>query len=252
MQEAKRKAFIFLFIAFVFALIAGWTFVGYVKTIRAEMGEMSTYYVAKKDIAPRVPLQAEDFEPVEIPARFMPPNLVTDPRSIEGAVTVVSLAKGDALEKNVLKPVTVSTKSPDSRLVRIMATERIQFDSMLEPLDRVDIIVSFREEKKPVTQVFMRDVSVATVYERSLAEAGGQAQENAKELTGISVDVTLEEARRLIEMINYADHIRVLKSNAGNTGNPPMEKQAEKSPAGTTQPGKPSAGYPQKPLRKGD
>lgn len=242
MQDAKRKAFIFLFLAFVFALIAGWTFIGYVQTINAEMGEMSTYYVAKKDIAPRVPLKTDDFEAVDIPARFMPPNLVTEPTSIEGMVAVVSLAKGDALEKNALKPVTASAQGADSRLVRVMASDRIQFDSPLEPLDRVDIIVSYRSAKQPVTEVFMRDVPVATVYEGASSDPMASGGETAKAMTAISVEVTLEEARRLIQRLNYSDHIRVLKANAGNAGNPSKGTPTENPPPGNPPSGNPSSG----------
>lgn len=234
MLEAKRKAIIFLSVAFVFALISGLLFTNYVKSVNVKMGTMTYYYVAKKDIAPRIPLKAEDFEAIEIPQRFLPANLVTDPQSINGAVTVVPLAAGDAIEKNMLKPVTYSAKGSNSRLVRIMGTDRILFDSTLEAMDRVDIIVSHRNKDKPTAEVFMRDVPVATIYEGKPQSASGKVIDDAPtQMLGIGVDVTLEEARRLIEMVNYADSVRVLKANVtGDSQKNKEESNTEKTNQG--------------------
>lgn len=215
MLESRRKAVIFLTLAFLFAAVAGYLFLNHVNQVNAEMGKMTTYYVAKKDIAPRIPLKVEDFEPVEIPARFAPGNLVTDPENIEGAVTVVPMAEGDALEKNILKPYTVTAKGANSRLVRLMVSERIAFDSDLVPLDRVDIIVSRKgDDNNGQAEVFMKDVPVATVFTGKPTKANGEIDERASEqLLGIGVDVSLEDARRLIEVSQYSDHVRVLKAN---------------------------------------
>lgn len=215
MLESRRKAVIFLTLAFLFAAVAGYLFLNHVNQVNAEMGKMTTYYVAKKDIAPRIPLKIDDFEPVEIPARFAPGNLVTDPANIDGAVTVVPMAEGDALEKNILKPYTVTAKGVNSRMVRLMVSERISFDSDLVPLDRVDIIVSRKEDGKPgQAEVFMKDVPVATVFTGKPKKANGEVDEKAPDqLLGIGVDVSLEDARRLIEVSQYSDHVRVLKAN---------------------------------------
>ena len=40
-------------------------------------------------------------------------------------------------------------------------SEKVQFDQVIETLDRVDIIVSTENDGSPTTEIFMRDVPVA-------------------------------------------------------------------------------------------
>lgn len=216
MFESKRNAIIFLSIAFIFALVSGFVYMNFVKTANAKMGAMTTYYVATKDILPRIPLKAGDFKPVVMPKRYVPANLVTDFKSFEGAVTAVPLAKGDALDKNVLKQVAVSANGVDSRLVRLMASKQMQFEASLEPLDRVDIVVSYLKAKDtPVTEMLMRNVPVATIYMGKPTDSDTRAQNDTQaQLLGIAVDVNLAGAVRIFQFTSNAGSIiHVLKAN---------------------------------------
>lgn len=216
MFDSKRNAIILLFVAFVFALVSGLLFMNFVKTSNAKMGAMITYYVATKDILPRIPLKAGDFEPVAMPQRYAPANLVTDLKSFEGAVTAVPLSKGDALEKNVLKQVAVSANGANSRLVRLMASKQIQFESALEPLDRVDIIVSYLKTKDtPVTEVVMSNVPVATIYTGNPSDSNSKTQnETQAQLLGIALDIDLAGACRIFGFTsNSGSIIHILKAN---------------------------------------
>src|SRR5690606_20360809 len=71
-------------------------------------------------------------------------------------------------------------------------------------LDRVDIIVSTSDGSKKKTEIFMKDVLVAF------------AQGTDDNFAGVAVEVSAEEAPKLIHMQNYADHNRVLKANVGD------------------------------------
>jgi Flp pilus assembly protein CpaB len=214
--DSKRNAIILLLVAFVFALVSGLLFMNFVKTSNAKMGAMTTYYVATKDILPRIELKAGDFKPVEMPERYAPANLVTDLKSYEGAVTAVPLSKGDALEKNILKQVAVSANGANSRLVRLMASKQIQFESSLEPLDRVDIIVSYlKAPNTPVTEVVMSNVPVATIYTGNPNDPNSKAQNDTQaQLLGIAVDIDLAGACRIFQFTSSAaSTIHILKAN---------------------------------------
>ena len=217
MFDTRRNALIFLTLAVILAVIAGVMFVNQVQAFNDEMGEMTAVLVAAHAIPARVPLSPSDFEERTIPTRFAPASLVTDRGGTKGTVSVLPLAAGDVLTKNMLKPVAGSTKGEDSRQVRIMTSDRIQFDSALAPLDRVDIVVSHRLQGAAKTEVFMRDVEVANVFRMGGGgrEAPSGTSVAPEELAGIAVDVTVEDGRRLIEMENYADSIRVLKAANG-------------------------------------
>nr|WP_316046951.1 hypothetical protein [Planococcus glaciei] len=84
-----------------------------------------------------------------------------------------------------------------------MTSERVFFDEELEALDRVDVIVSLREKDENKTEIFMKDVKVARV-----------ANDN-KKFAGVQLEVSLDQAPKLIHMQNYADSVRIIKANVG-------------------------------------
>ena len=83
-------------------------------------------------------------------------------------------------------------------------SEKVQFDQVVAQMDRVDIIVSTEENGKQKTEVFMRDVLVA--------HAQGKDE---KDFAGVALEVSMEDAPKLIHIQNYADKVRILKANVG-------------------------------------
>ena len=205
MLELKRKAILFLSLAIVMAILAGLLFSNQVAVLQERMGVMSKTYVAKYDIEPRTPLKLSDFEVKEIPLQYAPESVVLEPKIIQGSVSLLPLKKGDVLAKNMLKPMDGQANSTTSRLVRVMANDKVQFDSVLEPMDRVDIIVSRQVGNQRETILFKRDVLVLTVYQ------SGDKQNS--QLEGIGVEVSIEDAVALTDVLNYSDRIRILKAN---------------------------------------
>jgi pilus assembly protein CpaB len=111
----------------------------------------------------------------------------------------------------------------------------VQFDQVIEALDRVDIIVSTDNKGERNTSVFMKDVVVRF------------SQGSGEKFAGVAVEVTAEQAPKLIHMQNYADHIRILKANVGQNSVPseetedqaalveePAETKVEEEPVVTT------------------
>ncbi|MFC4388016.1 Flp pilus assembly protein CpaB [Gracilibacillus marinus] len=199
MIESKKRAGIFFILAFILALVAGYLVYEKVKELNAELGGMTEIYVAKGDIASRVLLQENQLTVMEIPNKFVTDSHITDIAEIRNKVSVVPLSAGDMLTKNMIKPVS-NLKDQNHRLVSIHRTENIQFDQVIEALDRIDIIVSSDEE----TTTFLTDVPV--VY----------AQGTEENFQGVAVELSTEDAEKLIHQQNYAEYIRILKANVGN------------------------------------
>ncbi|SEN63265.1 SAF domain-containing protein [Lihuaxuella thermophila] len=198
MQDAKRRAIIFTVISIALATLAGILFLQKVSAVDAKLGELATVYVAKKNILSRQPLRKEDFEVKEVPVQFLSKNVVTDFSIIEkeNLVSVVPLQEGDLLSSNTLKRAHELT-SGDKRMVLIPQSQKIQFDDRFSEQDRVDIVVSYEkvEGKQPVTEYLLTDVPVVAT---------------AKDVIG--VELSKEDARKLIHMENFAVSIRVLKA----------------------------------------
>lgn len=202
MLESKRRAIIFISISLILALIAGFMFLQKVNELNANLGGTTEVYIAKGEINSRTIITPEMVDTVDLPNKFVTETHVTDPRDITNKVSIVPLFEGDMITTNLLKPFS-EVGDPDHRLIALFANERVSFDQELEDLDRVDIVVSQQFEGKPKTDIFMTDVHVFRV------------DKTKNEFRGVALEVSKEEAPKLIHMQNYADSIRVLKANVG-------------------------------------
>lgn len=198
MIESKKRATIFFILAFILALVVGFLVYEKIKELNAELGGITEIYVANADIPSRTLLKEKQFSVMEIPNKFVTESHITDLSSIDNRVTVIPLSKGDLITKSMIKPLS-NLQDENNRLVSIHRTENVQFDQVIEALDRVDIIVSLDEE----TYTFLTDVPV--VY----------AQGSDEDFSGVAVELSHKDAERLIHKQNYAEYIRILKANVG-------------------------------------
>ncbi|MEK4146298.1 SAF domain-containing protein [Robertmurraya sp. FSL W8-0741] len=220
MLESKRRAIIFISISLILAAIAGFMFLQKVNELNANLGGTTKVFVAKSDINSRTIITPEMVETIDLPNKFVTDTHVTDPREITNKVAIVPLFEGDMITTNLLKPFS-EVGDPNHRLVALFANERVSFDQELEDLDRVDIIVSQQFDGQPKTEIYMTDVHVFRV------------DKTKSEFRGVALEVSKEDAPKLIHMQNYADSIRVLKANVGQedkveeVSGETAEKQAE-------------------------
>ncbi|PWW17626.1 pilus assembly protein CpaB [Cytobacillus oceanisediminis] len=203
MLESKRRAIIFITISLLLASAAGFLALRKVSDLNSELGGMTKIYVAASDIPSRTLIKPEQVTTKEIPNRFVNEDShVTDIKDFYNNVLVVPLGEDDIITKQMIKPVS-NIANENNRLVAIPLSDRVNFDQPLESLDRADIVVSHKFEDKPVTETFMKDVPVA------------YPMKEGKKFTGIVVEVSAEDAPKIIHMENYADSMRVLKANVG-------------------------------------
>lgn len=202
MIESKKKAITFFVLALLLAGIAGFLTLQKVKELNNDLGTMVKVYAASGDIASRTVITPKEITVEEIPKKFVTEEHITDTADLENKVSVIPLSSGDLITKNMLKQAS-AVMEENNRLITLMTSERVFFDEELEALDRVDIIVSLREKDENKTEIFMKDVKVARV-----------ANDN-KKFAGVQLEVSLDQAPKLIHMQNYADSVRIIKANVG-------------------------------------
>ena len=203
MLEAKRRAAIFLLLAFILAAVAGYLVLEKVKQLNAELGGMVEIYTANGNIPARELIQSSQISKMEIPQKFLTSSHITSESDIIGQVFVVPLKGGDIITSNMLKSHS-NLLNENNRLVALIRTDKVVFDQEVSALDRIDIIVSQEVDGEKKTELFMKDVAVA------------YAQGTGENFAGVAVEVSVNDATKLIHIQHYADHIRVLKANAGN------------------------------------
>lgn len=204
MLESKRKAIIFLVLAFLLAVGAGIVYLQKVSAINSELGGMTEVYVANSDIHSRALLQPSDVSVTSIPNRYVSDSHIVDVEELQNKVSLVPLSEGDLITRNILKEFA-EIEDQNNRLITVMAGNNVVYDQELDAMDRVDIIVSDKFDDENKTAVFMNDVLVSRV-----ASSGGEFQ-------GVQLEMSLVEAEKFIHRQNYADQIRIIRSHIGQS-----------------------------------
>jgi pilus assembly protein CpaB len=112
-----------------------------VKDLNSDLGAMTKIYVAKGDIPSRTVIQENQVTVMELPNKFVTDSHITKLQDLKYQVSVVPLKEGDMITHNMIKPAS-NLQNENNRLVSLNSTEKVQFDQVIEALDRVDIIVS--------------------------------------------------------------------------------------------------------------
>ncbi|QKS72486.1 flp pilus assembly protein CpaB [Paenalkalicoccus suaedae] len=207
MLDSKRKAMIFLSLAFLLAIGAGFVYLQKVSQMNEELGGMTEVFVAGQDIFSRELIRPEDVSVQAIPNRFVTDSHITNVDDLRQKVALVPLSEGDLLTQNMLKEFD-DTQEQNDRLITVMAGNNVVFDQQLDAMDLVDIIVSDTFSGEAATTLFMEDVLVARV-----ATSGGEFQ-------GVQLEMTIEQAQAFIHRQNYADQLRIIRSTAGSSEAP--------------------------------
>lgn len=199
MYEAKRRALIFGMLAFaVFALVAV-LLVQRVNQVQAAVGDMVEVVVAAKDVPARTALSEDLVTTVKMPKRYALPSLLSSPADVKGQLTTVRLAKGEPLTAGVLRP--VRTEDSPLRTVTLMAGTTVVIPPSTAPGDRVDVIAARKEGEKEVARVVLEGVPVVDVY-------------RTDKIQGVTVALPLEEARLLVEAVNFSKQVHLLTRTA--------------------------------------
>lgn len=183
--------------------MAGFLFFAKVRSVNAQLGDFVPVLVASQTIQPRTTLTGSMLEIKQVPKKYAFNSSLLSLEQTKGQMTLVQLQKGDVITKSMLKN---AEQGSLFRLVNLTQSERVMFDEKMDATDKVDIVVSYQEGDKPVTKLLLEDVQV------------GKIAGDKERLTSIALELSMEDAQKLIFMQNFARQIRVLK----HAGSPVM------------------------------
>jgi Flp pilus assembly protein CpaB len=253
MIDAKRKALIFLSLAFILAIVTAGLILNEIKQAQTAMGETVKVASAKKDIGSNKPIKEDQITWIEMPKSSVVSSFVQKETDLDKKIVLVDIKKGDVISKNMLRN-NVDIPA-DHRVVMLNPTENVLIDEDVTPGDLVDIIVSTEEKDGLKTQRLLKNVSVveSTTFQ---TKDNGDAQR-------IKVSLNVKDAEQLIHYQNKAKQIRVLlvntvsdetKESSTTPENPPAQQPAKqenpKAPAQPATPAPAPAPKPEQPASK--
>ncbi|MFC5464260.1 Flp pilus assembly protein CpaB [Lederbergia graminis] len=205
MISAKRKAFFFLTIAFILAVVTGWFITSQVSEAKELMGQSIKVAVAKKELPAYTEITPEMVEWLSVPKSSAVSSFITNEKDLEEHLLIVDVKKGDLLTDNILR---ARVDIPEGhRVVWLNPTQNVIMDQAIYNGDKVDIIASYKLDNggKIETKRILNEISVIQSENVQL--------ENNRSGTAIKVSLTLEQAEQLIHLQNTAEQIRVLRIN---------------------------------------
>lgn len=212
MIDSRRKAFIFLAIAFVLAIITALVVINQVQSAQQALSQTTSMPVADEDIPTYTEITSEMIDWVDVPVSddsegFAESTLNED--QILDSIVTVNLSEGDLITPNILRP---QVDVPDDhRVVWLNSTDNVVLDQAVAEGDIIDIIVTDEdEEAEMLTTRSYEDVQVVQtdIPDEEEQEDGGESAEPA-----IKVSMDIEDAENFIHMQHTAEYIRVLLSN---------------------------------------
>jgi pilus assembly protein CpaB len=169
--------------------------------------EMVELLVAKRDLERGEPLSAETVAVREVPREFAPGGALQPPDfgTVAGARVTVAMRRGEPLLPGMLLDAEANGLAarlrPGSRALTVSVDEVNSLSGMLQPGDRIDLMLSLRPSgplhatEPEVTRTLMQDVLVlATGRQVRPAIDDG----HARSFTAITVEVDPVQAQKLV------------------------------------------------------
>jgi|GEM_PF-3024665 len=200
MIDAKRKAMIFLTIAFILAVLTGALVLNEIKQMQMALGERIYVAIAKDEIPSYTEVTSDMVEWVQIPNTDKFSSYITSPQELDNSVLIVKVGKGELITKSIVR--SKMDIPVDHRVVWLNVTENVIIDQEIVENDMVDII-AFYQDPRNETATTQRIFSNVPVVQRLDTERG----------PALKVSLSIDDAQKYIHIQNTATQIRILRVN---------------------------------------
>jgi Flp pilus assembly protein CpaB len=221
MVDAKRKALIFLVVAFILAVVTAGVVLNEIRKAQQNLTETTKVAALEGNIKSNEAITSSKIKWVEIPKNAAVSNFIQSEGDLKNQVVLTDMKDGDILTKNVLRSKIDISKG--HRVVWLNPTENVLIDENVTEGDRVDIVVSMEEKNVMTTKRALKGIHVVEVDDDVEIEKN-------KTTSVIKVSLSIEDAEKLIHYQNTAQQIRILRVNELEEENT-EEKKEEAAPA---------------------
>lgn len=198
MGESKRMAIIFAAVSLICAMLAAVLFLNMVKQTKEKLGDTVQVMAAAKEIPPMTNISADMLTTVEIPRRLAGNFTFTGHEGLLNQTTIIRLSAGEIFTENIIKEKT--SLPPNSRVVQLRPPVAV-FDGEYKFGDKVDIVVSYKENARDISETLFHNVTVVN-----------QLQLKGEETTSLGIVLTDKEVETMVWMLNYGKEVRVVKA----------------------------------------
>ncbi|MGW1880849.1 Flp pilus assembly protein CpaB [Streptomyces sp. NPDC001970] len=211
MNSRQRRGVILLLLSVLcaFGVFAG--VLSVISDVNSKVGPEVTAYQFKSDVAPYTPLDAGQFEKIQMPKRWLSGNAVTDLSVVDGKIAVTQLKKGSLLQDDMFikKPALAN----DEQEIAIMIDAATGVAGKITPGALVNIFATFggqNEGGKDQSRIIVSNAKVIDVGKLTALEPRGddRGAQPAKAVP-ITFALNTKDAQRLAYAESFAEHVRL-------------------------------------------
>lgn len=234
MNPKQRRGVILMIIAAIGAIAVFLGVIVYVQSVTAEVGPRSTVYVAATDIGVHEAISPDHVETIEVPNKYVTPQMVTSEDQLAGQKAVAPITSGSFIQTDLIMP--ASSLEDGQREISVNFRSDLGINGRVSPGDTVDVIAAFAKQRDTdqgqeaykradipynIAGVLVRNARVVSVGQPTDPEAMvGAADQTGAEVSVVPVTfaVSMEDAGRLAYGEAFAISLRMLRSGNNETG----------------------------------
>lgn len=142
MNPRQRRGVLLMIAAGLGAVAVFVAVVGYLGSVRAEVGTKTEVLRLKQAVPAYSPIDISLFDRVEVPVKWTPPTVITDQAEITGKVAAADLIAGSFLQKGML--VNAPILAAGQREIAIMIDAETGVAGKVHPGMHVDIYATYQ------------------------------------------------------------------------------------------------------------
>lgn len=232
--KERRKGWLMTLVAAVIATLVGTLFFVYLNQLEAEIGLKQPVVVAAKAIPARALITPDMLKTVEMPVKYLPPSYILDPTDLlDGNTTaLINIAPGEYIQQNMVS--RNSGLEPGRRAVSIAVDSVTSVGNSVRQGNFVDIVVSYVDKDGNLrTELLLQNVKVLAVDTLLPAQGGTGGQTylpagvtgevKLAPTTVVTLELTPEEALRVVHAANFAEELRLMIRRLDDQSAPAIE-----------------------------
>lgn len=210
MNPRQRRGVLLMILAAVGAVTVFVSVLGYVGSVRAEVGEKRQVLRLKVAVPAYGRLAPGMVERVEMPAKWTPDTMLGDPAAVAGKVAPAALVAGSYLQQGML--IDAPALQPGQREIAIMIDAETGVAGKVQPGMVVDIYATFQQQsqrnQKSCASRIIRRAQVIQVG-RLTRQRSGSSSENVNTVVPITFALAAEDSVKLTYAEAFASHVRL-------------------------------------------
>ncbi|MEW2550542.1 Flp pilus assembly protein CpaB [Streptomyces zhihengii] len=214
MNSRQRRGVILLLLSVLCAFGAFVGVLSVISDVNSKVGPEVTAYRIKSDVPPYTQLQADQFEKISMPERWLSTSAVTDISMVDGKIAVTQLRKGSLLQTDmyVKRPALENGEQE----IAIMIDAATGVAGKITPGDLVNIFATFGEEGRgdegqvAESRIIVPNAKVIDVGRLTALEPRRDDRDAvATQAVPITFALNTQDAQRVAYAESFAVHVRL-------------------------------------------